>query len=207
MPTFAQLRAKFPNASIGFLAANSSDGLPPELAPSTPRPEKQPARGKTATPAKSKGNRASRVPRVRNGGAWSEARYWQALRSTLRRAFRFWRPALDALRAARVASKGPRGRKWLFLCADCKKLFLRRQVQIDHIVPCGTLTSFDHLPDFIRRLTPENPSAYAVRCLDCHQTKTNAERSVPAPVLPAPVIPQLAQCLDRPIEGVKQAAK
>jgi hypothetical protein len=56
MPTFAQLRERFPNASLGFLAANASDGLPPELAPSPPRPEKKPARGKTATPAKSKGN-------------------------------------------------------------------------------------------------------------------------------------------------------
>jgi hypothetical protein len=178
MPTFAQLRERYPNATLGFLAANASDGLPAALAPR--KPDVTPAKMKGATPGKSKGKRASRVPLVRNGGAWSEAKYWGTLRSHLRRAFRFWKPAVAALHAARIASKGPRGRKWLFLCADCKKLFPRKGVQIDHVEPCGTLTSFDHLPDFIRRLTPEDPNAYAVRCTACHQKKTNAERSTGA---------------------------
>lgn len=186
MPTFAQLQAKFPNASLGFLAANASDGIPAALCP--PRPKVTPARVKVATPGKSKGKRPSRVPLVRNGGTWSEAKYWGTIRSCLRRMSRFWKPAVAALHAARFASKGPHGRKWLFLCADCNKPFPRKGVQIDHVVPCGTLTSFDHLPEFIRRLTPEDPAAYAIRCTACHQTKTNAERvtrSCDSPATPA----------------------
>ena len=181
MPTFAQLRERFPNASLGFLAANASDGLPPELCPR--KPEVAPVQVKGATPAKTQKKRASRVPRTRNGGTWTEARYWQSVRSGLRRLFRFWKPAVAALHAARFPCKGPNGQKWAYLCHDCKKPFPRKQVQIDHIVPCGTLTDFEHVSEFIRRLTPEDPGAYAVRCLACHQAKTNAERATSSPPL------------------------
>lgn len=55
MPTFAQLRERFPNASLGFLAANASDGLPPELCPR--KPEVAQVRVKGATPAKTQRKR------------------------------------------------------------------------------------------------------------------------------------------------------
>lgn len=170
MPTFSQLRTRFPNASLGFLAANASDGLPPELCPR--KPEVAPVQVKGATPAKTQKKRASRVPRTRNGGTWTEARYWQSVRSGLRRLFRFWKPAVAALHAARFPCKGPNGQKWAYLCHDCKKPFPRKQVQIDHVVPCGALTHLDHLADFVRRLTPEDPAAYQILCLACHGQKT-----------------------------------
>jgi hypothetical protein len=174
--TFAQLRERYPNASIGFLAANASDGLPADLAPrkavvAAPKGKPTPA---AKTPRKP---RVSRVPRVRNAGTWTEAQYWQAIRSCLRRMSRFWKPAVAALHAARLPCKGPNGQKWAYLCHDCRKTFPRKQVQIDHVTPCGALTDFAHIGEFIRRLTPENVDAYAVRCLPCHQIKTNAERS------------------------------
>lgn len=172
--TFAQLRDRFPQASLGFLAANASDGLPPELCPR--KVEVSTVQVKGATPGKSKGKRASRVPRTRNANTWTEAQFWQAIRSCLRRMSRFWKPARAALHAARFPCKGPRGQKWAYLCHDCKKPFPRKQVQIDHVVPCGTLKDFEHVGEFIRRLTPEDVNAYAVRCLTCHQEKTNAER-------------------------------
>jgi len=131
---------------------------------------------RASKPAKRHGRR-SRVPLVRNGGTWSEARYWQAVRSALRRGFRFWRPAKLALEAARIAAKGPRGRKWLYLCAACGKFHLRKHVEIDHREPCGALTKLEHIPDFLRRLTPENPKAYQVLCVRCHPKKTRAERA------------------------------
>jgi hypothetical protein len=130
----------------------------------------------TPQPRKTKGNGRQRVSKHRNGGIWSEARYWQAIRSGLRRTFRFWKPAVDALHAARVPMKGPRGQKWAYLCCDCRKLFKRRAVEIDHVTPCGVLTAFEHIPGFIQRLTPESPEAFKIRCLKCHQAKTAAER-------------------------------
>lgn len=174
MPTFEQLKARFPNASLGFIAANASDGLPAALCP--PRPEISISRVETATPAKIKKKRVSRVPRVRNAGTWTEAQYWQRIRSCLRRMSIYWKPARMALQAARIPCSGAHGQKWAYICADCKKPHPRKQVHIDHIVPCGTLTSFEHVGDFLRRLTPEDSGAYAIRCVACHQRKTNAER-------------------------------
>jgi hypothetical protein len=74
---------------------------------------------------------------------------------------------------------GPRGRKWLFRCEGCGALFLRKDVQIDHRIPCGSLTDYAHVGDFLRRLCcPNRPTHYAVLCKEkCHQEKTNAERA------------------------------
>lgn len=121
----------------------------------------------------------ARVPRTHNNGTMTEAQFWGAVRSGLRRAFRFWKPALAALKAARVASKGPHGRKWLYLCADCQKLFPRKQVQIDHVIPCGSLRNFAEVGPFLERLCAPNMADFAIRCSACHQSKTNAERSEP----------------------------
>lgn len=119
----------------------------------------------------------SRVPKTRNGGTWTEAAYWGALRSGLRRLFRFWQPAMQALHAARIPCRGKHGQKWAFICADCGRVFPRKQVQIDHVEPAGALTDLAHLPDFVRRLTPEDPKAFAIRCIGCHRKKTDAERA------------------------------
>lgn len=62
MPTFAQLRERFPNASLGFLAANASDGLPPELCPR--KPEVAPVQVKGATPAKTQKKRHIHDPAI-----------------------------------------------------------------------------------------------------------------------------------------------
>lgn len=182
MPTFAQLQAKFPNASLGFLAANASDGLPPDLCPR--RPVIATTSTKTPTAAKTPKKRLSRVPRTRNAGTWTEAEYWGRIRSCLRRLSRFWKPAVVALHAARIPCSGARGQKWSYICADCKKAFPRKQVNVDHVEPCGALTDLSHLPDFVRRLTPEDTNAYAVRCLSCHQVKTNVERGLTSAACP-----------------------
>jgi hypothetical protein len=128
-----------------------------------------------------------RVQRTRNAGTWSEARYWQAVRSALRRAFRFsWVPARMALRAARMACHGPRGQKWAYLCARCQKPHLRKMVQLDHVVACGSLCSAEHVAGFLARLTPERPEDYQVLCLACHKEKTGKDRKTKtsAPVNP-----------------------
>jgi hypothetical protein len=163
--TVHEFRVRFPRATETVIRANCSDYVSrcgPAPAPVVVKP-KEPK------------SRKSRVPLVRNAGTWSEARYWQAVRSCLRRSFRFWRPAVLALNAARIASSGPRGRKWVYLCAKCGKTYLRKHVEIDHREACGALTSLDHIGEFLRRLTPEDASAYQVLCTTCHPKKTKAE--------------------------------
>jgi hypothetical protein len=172
--TRAAFTARFPNASESCIRANCTDAVtrvalapvavaaPPASAPVTPRPKRP---------------RVSKVPRTRNGGTLTEAAFWGMVRSGLRRTFRWWKPALAALHAARVPYRGPRGQKWAYVCCDCKRLFLRKQVQIDHVEPAGQLTSYEHVGEFLRRLCAEPVSAYACRCKRCHQVKTNAERA------------------------------
>ncbi|MCJ7824185.1 MAG: hypothetical protein MUP44_04750, partial [Anaerolineales bacterium] len=75
------------------------------------------------------------------------------IRSFMRRAFRFWKPAQDALNAVKKPWPGPRGRKWGYVCAECRKTFIRAQVEIHHIEEVGSLRTLDELPAFVRRLT------------------------------------------------------
>lgn len=165
--TRSQFLAKYPRASEAVIRLNCDPTISKApIAPQKPVKAKQ-----------SPKERHSRVPRTRNEGTWTEAAYWGHLRSSLRRTFRFWKPALAALQAARVRHSGPRGQKWAYLCSDCGKLSPRKDVQVDHIVPVGQLTAYEHVGEFLRRLTPEDPKSFAVRCRVCHQAKTNAERA------------------------------
>lgn len=164
----SEFLARFPNASEAVIRANCVDAKP-TVAPSTLTSMHLKAR---SVPVK----RKSRVSLTRNMGTWTEAQYWKRIRSCLRRMSIYWKPAHAALLASRVPFNGPRGQK-AFLCADCQKLFKRRSVHLDHIIPCGTLRSYADLGHFLERLLPEDPKAYQVRCHKCHQKKTNAERA------------------------------
>ncbi len=116
-----------------------------------------------------------RVAKNRNGGTKSEAAYWAMVRSALRRAFRYWRPATDCKMNARRPNQSDNKRmKWEYQCNHCDKWFPDKEVQIDHIVPVGTLKCGDDLKGFMERLTPE--TGFQILCHPCHQIKTNEER-------------------------------
>ena len=117
-------------------------------------------------------------PKVRNGGSWTEAQYWSAIRSGLRRLFRFnWQPAKQALEKSRRKYTGPNKlQKWEFICAGCAGWFIRKQVELDHVKPCGSLRGAADIGSFLDRLHPETTDAYQVLCKPCHQQKTNAEK-------------------------------
>ena len=117
-----------------------------------------------------------RVAKTRNCGTWSEARYWSQVRSALRWGFRFWKPIINAKIAARRPYNGPNKlQKWEYQCAICKKWFKALQVEVDHIVPVGSLTCVEDLPGFLERLTAEK--GYRVLCKPCHKSITNKERN------------------------------
>lgn len=122
---------------------------------------------------------AKKAVRTRNAGTLTEAQYFQKLRHALRRAFRWWIPMKLALKAAERKSQSLNRRlKFEYQCAHCKNWFPRKEVEIDHIIPCGTLSSLEDIAMFITKLTPEDPSAYQVLCTKiCHYKKTQDERS------------------------------
>jgi len=179
--TRADFTARFPNASEMTIRLNCDDAITRSVSLPIPT-HTMPAKAKETKPAR-KPSKRPQVPRTRNGGTITEAAYWSMLRSGLRRTFLWWKPAQTALRAARIPYNGPNGQKWAFICADCNGRHLRKNVHIDHVEPCGALTDFAHVGDFVRRLTPESPDAYRIRCHSCHQKKTNEERGI-APTQP-----------------------
>jgi hypothetical protein len=123
--------------------------------------------------------RNPKVPRTRNLASLTEAGFWGMVRSGLRRTFRYWKPALAALRMSRVDWPGPHGRQYGYRCAGCGKIFSRKEVEIDHKLGAGSLTDYAHVGEFLRRLTPETPEDFQVLCKgkgSCHQMKTNSER-------------------------------
>jgi len=119
----------------------------------------------------------TRVSRTRNGGTMTEAQYWGKLRSTLRRAFMFWVPMKMALdRVKRPSLSTNKRLKWEYQCEKCHSWHPRKDVEVDHTIPCGTLLSLEDIGPFIANLTQENPSAYQILCKTCHKSKTLNER-------------------------------
>ena len=104
------------------------------------------------------------------GGRWSEAKMKSFVRSTLRRAFLRWPVRSDALTAARRPQQGRSARtKWEYCCASCGGWFLGSEVQVDHIIPAGSL---DDVTQFVGRLFCEE-DGLQILCAGCHQCKTN----------------------------------
>lgn len=113
----------------------------------------------------------------RNGGTMTESQYFSKIRSILRSGFRYWKPMQLALEAASRPSQSLNKRiKKEYQCAKCKKWYKRADVEIDHILECGSLQKYEDIVPFIQRLTKEEVSAYAILCKPCHKLKTDAFR-------------------------------
>jgi 5-methylcytosine-specific restriction endonuclease McrA len=78
---------------------------------------------------------------------------------------------------ARSVYTGPNKRqKWEYKCEHCRQLFKGTEVQVDHIIPVGTLRCLEDIPGFVQRLTSEDPANYQVLCKPCHLVKTMSEK-------------------------------
>jgi len=128
-------------------------------------------------PKKKINKRKSTVEKTRNAGTLTESQFWSKIRSALRSAFRFWKPMSIALERASRPYKGTNKRvKKEYQCAICKEWFQRKNVEIDHIVPCGSLKNYEDIKTFIENLTVEDPNAYQILCKTHHKEKTLQER-------------------------------
>jgi hypothetical protein len=66
--------------------------------------------------------------------------------------------------------------KWEYQCHDCGQWFPEKMIELDHQDGCGSLRGWDDVAEFLKRLLCE-VDGYRKRCRDCHQSKTNTERS------------------------------
>lgn len=119
-----------------------------------------------------------RKPRPRNGGTMTESAFWSFIRSTLRQKSRWWKPVAIAKKKARRPYEGPNKRqKFEYQCNECKQWFPDKGVNVDHIVPAGTLRKGEDLPKFIEQLFCEEDGLQCL-CVECHDRKTKKEKEI-----------------------------
>ena len=111
----------------------------------------------------------------RNGNTLTEAQYFSKIRSILRSGFRYWKPMQMALEKASRPSQNINKRiKKEYCCAICGSWKKRVDMEIDHIIECGSLSCYEDIVPFIQRLTKEDISAYQILCkTPCHKIKTD----------------------------------
>ena len=120
--------------------------------------------------------KTSRVPKTRNNGTMTESAFWTFIRSALRNKSRYWKPITQAKMNARRPYSGPNKRqKFEYQCNTCKKWYAEKLINVDHIIPAGTLKSAQDLSGFIERLFCEIDNLQ-VLCEKCHDLKTKSER-------------------------------
>lgn len=116
---------------------------------------------------------------------WTTARFFGFIRSGLREKFNRYPPKYECLKQAAETIEdgtyktGPKKGKPKYAkryrCASCEQLFMQKDVQVDHIVPAGSLKSFEDLAGFTERLFC-GIEGLQVMCKTCHDIKTKQEK-------------------------------
>ena len=118
----------------------------------------------------------SRVAKTRNSGTMTESAFWSFIRSALRNKSRWWKPITECKQKSRRPYTGPKKRqKFEYQCNQCKEWYPEKEINVDHIIPAGTLTCANDLPGFVERLFCEQDNLQ-VLCEICHNKKTKNER-------------------------------
>jgi len=117
-----------------------------------------------------------RVAKTRNAGTMSEGAFWSFIRSGLRQKSRWWKPITQCKLEAKRPYKGTNKRqKFEYQCNECKNWYQEKLINVDHIVPAGSLNCANDLPAFVERLFCETDNLQ-VLCEACHNVKTQNER-------------------------------
>lgn len=121
--------------------------------------------------------RKGAAPKTRNSGTMTESAFWSFIRSALRQKSRWWKPVTECKQKSRRAYKGINKRqKFEYQCTICKNWFAEKMINVDHIIPAGSLNSADDLPGFVERLFCEAENLQ-ILCSSCHDKKTKDEKS------------------------------
>lgn len=113
---------------------------------------------------------------TRNSNTMTEAEYFSMILSALRQTTRYWKPALKALeKASRPSKRADKRVKKEYRCCICKDWFLRKEVDKDHIIPCGGINGYDKIIPWLKKAHVEE--GFQVLCKICHKQKTMEERT------------------------------
>ena len=117
------------------------------------------------------------VELTRASATLTEAQFIAWILSGLRRLTRQWRPKLERLNEGKRPSQSENKRlKWEYSCESCGGWFPQKEIQLDHIVPCGGINGWDKIEGWCRRAFVEK-DGYQRLCLSCHHKKTLSEKN------------------------------
>ncbi len=107
---------------------------------------------------------------------WTRSRYFSFIRSGLRRLWSKYPVKYQALQDARKPYDGEDKRtKWLYQCNICKEHFKGKEVEVDHLIPAGSLKDYSDLAGFVERLFCSKEDLQ-VLCKPCHKQLTKQQR-------------------------------
>lgn len=88
---------------------------------------------------------------------------------------RRWKPLQDYKKSKQQKYIWPnKRRKRSYECEHCRNLFDGTEVEINHIIPAGTLTCAEDLPWFVERLFIEQ--WFNLLCKECHKKETKSQK-------------------------------
>ena len=106
---------------------------------------------------------------------WTWSRYVTFIRSNLRRTWSKFPNKFKAMEAASRPYKGAdKRRKKEYQCSICENWFKTKEVEVDHIIPAGSFTELEHLPEYCARLFCAVDNL-RVLCKKCHLKVTNGD--------------------------------
>jgi 5-methylcytosine-specific restriction endonuclease McrA len=127
--------------------------------------------------AKKKAVKRVKAVKVRNAGTMTESAFWSFIRSALRQKSRWWKPITECKLKAKRIYKGPNKRqKFEYQCRACKNWFPEKKINVDHIIPAGSLNCAQDLPGFVERLFCEQDNLQCL-CTTCHDEKTKTDKN------------------------------
>lgn len=134
------------------------------------------ARKRTAKKAAAKKVSRARTPPCPVYEDWSQAKFWSFIRSGLRSKANRWPVKYEVLAEAKRPYVGDNKRqKFEYLCAICMKHHPQKDIEVDHIIPAGKLSSYDDLPGFVERLFC-GKDGLRVLCKPCHLRVTKEQK-------------------------------
>jgi hypothetical protein len=115
------------------------------------------------------------VPLTRCSETMTEKAFFSWIRSHARRLSLKWKPRSDFLKEHRRPYIGDNKRtKWEYQCRDCLGWFIQKNIEVNHIIQCGSITCFGEIGGFYERLLCEK-DGYEILCKECHRRLTNKQ--------------------------------
>lgn len=105
----------------------------------------------------------------------TKAAYFTWLRGALRRCWNHAPQKMECIKANRIRIDNGKGRMiWGAVCGMCGGTFPQNQVQVDHIVPAGSLQDVSDIEGFVTRLLMSNELRLV--CKGCNAALSYADK-------------------------------